>query len=171
MDIVATIADLDATPELHTARLLVLLSTFAGDDGSDTMEGLTKLAKLDFLLRYPVMLERALDDIALYDRALSASEIQGLAAGVGGGGDAAGAARYLASGDIEFVNIGDDNVVNVRLQGACSGCAAAQMTLKNGVEARIRQEIPEIAAVEAVGEADHGADRTCSIRTGDQSMP
>ncbi len=60
MDIVETVASLDAAPELHTARLLVLLNAFAGSNGTDSIEGLTKLAKLDFLLRYPVMLDRAL---------------------------------------------------------------------------------------------------------------
>ena len=61
MDLVETIAELDAAPELHTARLLVLISAFSGDDHTGSVEGLTKLAKLDFLLRYPVMLERALE--------------------------------------------------------------------------------------------------------------
>ncbi len=45
---------------LHHARLLVLLLAFWGDDNSRTVEGLTKLAKLDFLLRYPTYLERAI---------------------------------------------------------------------------------------------------------------
>ena len=60
MDIVKAVADLDAAPDLHAARILVLLATFAGEEGVDAVEGLTKLAKLDFLLRYPVMLNRAL---------------------------------------------------------------------------------------------------------------
>lgn len=60
MDIVEAVANLDGSPELHTARLLLLLNAFAGDDGNGAVEGLTKLAKLDFLLRYPVMLDRAL---------------------------------------------------------------------------------------------------------------
>lgn len=60
MDIVEAVANLDGAPELHTARLLLLLNAFAGDDGSGAVEGLTKLAKLDFLLRYPVMLGRAM---------------------------------------------------------------------------------------------------------------
>lgn len=60
MDIVKAIADLDGAPELHTVRLLLLLDAFDGGDGEGSIEGLTKLAKLDFLLRYPVMLERAL---------------------------------------------------------------------------------------------------------------
>ena len=42
------------------ARLLILIDAFADGDKGGAIEGLTKLAKLDFLLRYPVMLERAL---------------------------------------------------------------------------------------------------------------
>lgn len=60
MDIVQAIANLDGKPELHAARLLLLLNAFVGDDESGVIEGLTKLAKLDFLLRYPLMLEKAL---------------------------------------------------------------------------------------------------------------
>jgi hypothetical protein len=60
VDIVQTVANLDGAPELHLARLLILLNSFAGGDGHGTVDGLTKLAKLDFLLRYPVMLDRAL---------------------------------------------------------------------------------------------------------------
>lgn len=61
MDFVETVANLDQSPQLHAARLLLLLDAFAEEDGSGAIEGLTKLAKLDFLLRYPVMLERALE--------------------------------------------------------------------------------------------------------------
>ena len=60
MDFVETVANLDQSPELHAARLLVLLDAFAESGQDGAIEGLTKLAKLDFLLRYPVMLERAL---------------------------------------------------------------------------------------------------------------
>ena len=52
-------------------------------------------------------------------------------------------------GDIEFVSV-ENNVVKVRLTGACGSCPMSQMTLKNGVEALIRQHIPEITSVEAV---------------------
>lgn len=60
IDLVKAIANLEDIPELHQARLLVLLHAFAGEDGEGQIEGMTKLAKLDFLLRYPVMLDRAL---------------------------------------------------------------------------------------------------------------
>lgn len=60
MDVVETVAALDGDPDLHAARLLILLSVFADNEDHGAIEGLTKLAKLDFLLRYPVMLDRAL---------------------------------------------------------------------------------------------------------------
>lgn len=60
MDLVKTIAVLDGEQHLHAARLLVLISAFTASEDGSAVEGLTKLAKLDFLLRYPVMLERAL---------------------------------------------------------------------------------------------------------------
>src|ERR1041384_107883 len=59
MDLVRTCAELERNDDLHLARLLILLNVFAGRDGTHTVEGLTKLAKLDFLLRYPAYLERA----------------------------------------------------------------------------------------------------------------
>lgn len=51
-------------------------------------------------------------------------------------------------GDIEFVNITEDKVVNVRLQGACGSCPYSRMTLKNGVEEAVKKAIPEIKSVE-----------------------
>ena len=51
---------LEGDDSLHLGRLLVLLEAFGGRRGDQPIEGLTKLAKLDFLLRYPVYLERAL---------------------------------------------------------------------------------------------------------------
>ncbi len=61
IDIVQAVVDLDDAVDLHVARLLLLLNAFAGADGTGQIQGLTKLAKLDFLLRYPVMLQRALE--------------------------------------------------------------------------------------------------------------
>lgn len=53
-------------------------------------------------------------------------------------------------GDLQFVNITDDMVVNVELQGACGSCPYSTMTLKNGVEGAMKKAIPEIKSVEAV---------------------
>ena len=50
-------------------------------------------------------------------------------------------------GDVELVEVTDDGVVKVRLQGACAGCPMSQMTLKNGIERMLKQEIPEVKEV------------------------
>ena len=51
-------------------------------------------------------------------------------------------------GNVELVDVTDDGVVKVRLQGACAGCPMSQMTLRNGIERVLKQHIPEIKAVE-----------------------
>ncbi len=53
-------------------------------------------------------------------------------------------------GDIAFVELTDDNVVNVELTGACGSCPYSTMTLKNGVEATLKKVLPEIKEVVAV---------------------
>ena len=53
-------------------------------------------------------------------------------------------------GDIELVGVDEDNTVRVRLQGACSGCPGAKMTLKMGVERLLKEKIPETKEVIAV---------------------
>ncbi|MBM4129026.1 MAG: NifU family protein [Nitrospira sp.] len=55
----------------------------------------------------------------------------------------------LEGGDIELVEIKDD-IVYVRLKGACAGCPMSMLTLKNWVEANLKREIPEIKSVQAV---------------------
>lgn len=63
MNLFNILANLEDNYDIHTARLLILLRTFAGKKGDRTVNGLTKLVKLDFLLRYPVYLERALQAV------------------------------------------------------------------------------------------------------------
>jgi Fe-S cluster biogenesis protein NfuA len=53
-------------------------------------------------------------------------------------------------GDMEIIEITDDNVVKVKLMGACSDCPFSLQTLKAGVEQALRKEIPEIKDVIAV---------------------
>jgi len=53
-------------------------------------------------------------------------------------------------GDINFIEITEDNVVNVELTGACGACPFSTMTLKNGVEATLKKVIPEIKEVVAI---------------------
>jgi Fe-S cluster biogenesis protein NfuA len=52
-------------------------------------------------------------------------------------------------GDVELVEV-IDGVVKVRLTGACKGCPMSQMTLKNGIERLLKQEVPGLTTVEAV---------------------
>ncbi|MCK4952472.1 NifU family protein [Candidatus Bathyarchaeota archaeon] len=52
-------------------------------------------------------------------------------------------------GDIELVEIEND-VVKVRMKGACAGCPMSSMTLQWGVEQYLKKKIPEIARVEAI---------------------
>lgn len=49
-------------------------------------------------------------------------------------------------GDVEFVDY-FNHVVTVRLTGACEGCPHANMTLQNGIEAKLVELFPEIVAV------------------------
>ncbi len=52
-------------------------------------------------------------------------------------------------GDVELVDV-VGGVVRVRLTGACGGCPMATITLKNGIEALLKEEIPAVERVEAV---------------------
>ena len=52
-------------------------------------------------------------------------------------------------GDVELVDV-QGGVVKVRLTGACGGCPMATITLKNGIEAALKQEIPSVERVESV---------------------
>lgn len=53
-------------------------------------------------------------------------------------------------GDVQFVRMTDDKVVYVELQGHCGSCPHAMATLKNGVEAAVKDVVPEIVSVERV---------------------
>ncbi|MFN2370163.1 MAG: NifU family protein [Candidatus Krumholzibacteriia bacterium] len=52
-------------------------------------------------------------------------------------------------GDVEFIDF-NEGVVTVRMKGACGGCPMSMMTLKNGIEARMKARIPEVQAVESI---------------------
>jgi Fe-S cluster biogenesis protein NfuA len=53
-------------------------------------------------------------------------------------------------GDLELVEVTQDGVVKVRLQGACGSCPFSQMTLKMGVEQVLKKRVPEVKEVVAV---------------------
>lgn len=49
-------------------------------------------------------------------------------------------------GDVELVDC-VEGVVTVRLKGACAGCPMSQMTLRNGIERALKNEVPEVKSV------------------------
>ncbi|MBA3496849.1 MAG: NifU family protein [Gemmatimonadales bacterium] len=60
---------------------------------------------------------------------------------------------YIAShrGQVEVVDFDEvDGVLLVRLGGTCQGCTASSVTLKQGIETRLREAVPEVKHVEAV---------------------
>lgn len=60
---------------------------------------------------------------------------------------------YIAShrGHVEVVDFDEsEGVLLLRLGGTCHGCSASTITLKHGIEARLRQSVPEVRVVEAL---------------------
>ncbi len=53
-------------------------------------------------------------------------------------------------GDVQLIDVTDDGVVKVKLQGACGGCPMATVTLKNMIEKIVKQDVPGVKAVESV---------------------
>lgn len=56
-------------------------------------------------------------------------------------------------GDIEFVKY-EDHIVYIRMMGACVNCQMMDFTLKDGIEAAIQEEIPEVLEVVNIGSFD-----------------
>ncbi|MDR2587578.1 MAG: NifU family protein [Coriobacteriales bacterium] len=50
-------------------------------------------------------------------------------------------------GDVQLVDVSEDGVVEVELQGACKGCPMSQLTLANSVERVLKDRIPGISKV------------------------
>ncbi len=69
------VASLDENEDLHLARLVVLLEAFMKED-KPAVEGITKLAKLDFLVRYPSYFEIALTQRGVRPERISISEVE-----------------------------------------------------------------------------------------------
>ncbi len=53
-------------------------------------------------------------------------------------------------GDLKLINVRDDGVVELELQGACHGCPMSQMTLKAGIERFLREAVPGVKEVVAI---------------------
>lgn len=57
-------------------------------------------------------------------------------------------------GDVMIEEISEDNVVRLRLLGACASCAMSIMTFKAGLEQAIKKAVPEVKSVEALNITD-----------------
>lgn len=53
-------------------------------------------------------------------------------------------------GDVDIVEVTEDGIVKLRLLGACGHCPMSTMTLKMGIEKKLKERIPEIKEVIAV---------------------
>ncbi len=60
---------------------------------------------------------------------------------------------YIAShrGNVEVVDFDEgDGILLLRMGGTCHGCSASTITLKQGIETRLRQAVPEVRSVESI---------------------
>ena len=64
--------------------------------------------------------------------------------------DAIRPALQMDGGDIDYVGLTDEGVVQVKLSGACDSCSISWLTLKGGVERILKERVPGVTAVEAV---------------------
>ena len=62
---------------------------------------------------------------------------------------------YLVNdgGDVEFVKY-EDNIVYIKMMGACSNCNVLDITLKDGIESTIIEEVPEVKEVVNINTVD-----------------
>ena len=56
-------------------------------------------------------------------------------------------------GDVEFVKY-ENNIVYIKMMGACANCQIMDLTLKDGIEAAIQEEVPEVVEVVNINEIE-----------------
>ena len=64
--------------------------------------------------------------------------------------DAIRPALQMDGGDIDYVGVTEEGVVQVKLTGACDSCSISWLTLKGGVERILKDRVPGVTAVEAI---------------------
>ncbi len=60
---------------------------------------------------------------------------------------------YIAShrGNVEVIDFDDgEGVLTLRMGGSCHGCSASTVTLRQGIEVRLRQTVPEVRRIDAI---------------------
>ncbi|MCE5217883.1 NifU family protein [bacterium] len=53
-------------------------------------------------------------------------------------------------GNVTLIDVTDDGIVQVKLEGACKGCPMSQMTLTMGIERHLKEQVPEVKQVQNV---------------------
>lgn len=53
-------------------------------------------------------------------------------------------------GNVDLVEVTNEGIVKLKLTGTCGCCPMSQMTLKNGIEKLLKQEVPEVKEVIAI---------------------
>ena len=64
--------------------------------------------------------------------------------------DAIRPALQMDGGDIDYVGLTEEGVVQVKLSGACDSCSISWLTLKGGVVRILKDRVPGVTAVEAI---------------------
>ena len=59
-------------------------------------------------------------------------------------------ALQIDGGDVEYVGVDENGVLQLRLMGACGACPISSMTVKHGIERRILAMVPEVREVQAI---------------------
>ena len=53
-------------------------------------------------------------------------------------------------GNVEVVDVTEDNIVKIKWLGNCEGCSMSAMTMRAGIEQTLKSKIPEVSGVEAI---------------------
>jgi len=59
-------------------------------------------------------------------------------------------ATQADGGDVEYLGMDGDGIVQIRLHGACVGCPSSAVTLQMGIERNLREHVPEVKGVKSV---------------------
>lgn len=130
--------------DLHGTALRRMLDIVGGDGGSGRLRALAN----DDLVS-GMLLIHDLHPVSLRDRVESALEsVRPL--------------MHSHKGDIELIGIEDD-IVRLRLQGTCHGCAASAVTMRDAVEKAIHEIAPDVADIEVEGVVDEDVSKPPDI--------
>lgn len=58
-------------------------------------------------------------------------------------------------GDIEFIELTEDNIVKVKMLGACNQCSMSSLTLKAGLEDALKVVAPEVVSVISIDSVEN----------------